>query len=273
MTSKETAHNENGASFYRTWGPLVLFVVAFIIAAFYLFESLAVREKYSYFIVLVSVSATAGYSFLFLVAPEFDSTRGLTGAGTALLAGALLVAFVVSGALLSIYVDLTFLNKSQQDLYVTSAFTGILRPLLPESPFVPDLVNIFVKHHFAIFVLVFSAIDLIFVKWSPRPHEKERFHRVFVVIDVPILIGVFATSVVKSLISENGELFEAGAISFQLIVGSFAAYLLDYYEVLTFKNIFGARIASVGRALCRIKSVVSICGTKSVEKRFPKRAR
>ena len=53
-----------------------------------------------------------------------------------------------------------------------------------------------------------------------------KYGRILLVVDLPILIAVVITFLLKQLMSDP-DLFESGAISFQFISGSIAAYVID----------------------------------------------
>lgn len=241
-----------------SWGPLILFAVVIAFSAWYV-RSPTVQERYHYFIVLVSVITTVFYSFVFLIAPEFQTGRGLSRCGAWLLAILLFISLVVSAILISIYVDLTFSTRSVENLYVNEAFVGAFNPLFSGSENnISHTVRLFVsglvEAHFFIFVFVFFLIDVVFVLYSPKPEERVRFRRVCLIIDVPILIAVLVTLLAKHVVREDGEFFQAGAISFQFITGTIAAYMLDNEPALT--SLPGRARASLAAAGASVRSVL-----------------
>jgi hypothetical protein len=218
---------------FRVFGPLALFAVSVLLAIIYLRNSCNVRAHYPDFIVLVSVAVTAIYSFVFLIAPEFHKDRGLPWLGVVCLAILLVASFLVSGTLFSVYVDRTFMGVVEDyKLHVFVAASSVLEPILGAGG-VDAFRAWIMEYHFAVYVGVFSLIDIVFCTLSPKRLERLKFRRVILFIDFPIACAIAGIVLLRRTVITDGSAmaFESGAIGFQLMSGSVAAYLLDNYIV------------------------------------------
>ena len=215
------------ARWYNILGPIFLFGLTIGIGVFYLVYSPAARTHIPDFVALLTIMATTLYSFVFLIAPEFDNNRGLYQPGATFLAGLLVLAFTFATLLLSIYMDRTFLGVSAASQYYSvKMLAALIAPFVGTVHPGTNYLGVLINFHFIIFVLVFSAIDLSFWTWSPRDSDKKRFKRLCLAIDLPMIIGVLVVVLLKSQMPDP-DVFESGAISLAFILGSAMAYILD----------------------------------------------
>jgi hypothetical protein len=137
----------------------------------------------------------------------------------------------ITGALSSIYFDRTFFEESTG--YIEAVFSEIFA----ETP-LESWLEVFVTLHFPVFVVLFVLIDGVFAYWSHEKVDRDRFGRILLILDAPLLIAVILVTYIKVRIRDKdeafragAEYFEAGAVSFQLIVGCFVAYFLELTEM------------------------------------------
>ncbi len=220
------------ALLHRIGGPLILIGAAAAIIARYLSTS-PDAVHCMYFVVLISLIVTVLYSFLFLIAPELSWHRGLEGAGVVCLAALLLLAGMTSTLLISVYIDLTFLDvKSYEKAHAVLATAAIFKAFFGEAAGISFVIRSLVYFHFLLFVLFFFLIDIVFAICLPNVGDKLRFKRVILFVDIPIICAILGTLAIKHGMEnpkspELSDAFEAGAIAFQLVSGTIAAYLLD----------------------------------------------
>jgi hypothetical protein len=87
-------------------------------------------------------------------------------------------------------------------------------------------------------VLLFVFIDAVFAGWSYKSADRDKFMRILLILDIPLIIAVTLVTGIKLSIGDRNtgfqdgaEYFEAGAVSFQLVIGCFVAYALELAEV------------------------------------------
>lgn len=220
---------------YPVLGPILLAIGVAVWVGWYWWQSDHVKARYPDFIVLVSVTWTAIYAFMFIIAPQFHHTKGLRTIGVIALALSLFVSLVISSILFSVYLDKTFADidaKQGIELYAVSAFRKLFKPLSGEH-WVQGAIDWFIHFHFLVFVGMYIVVDVIFAWWSPHPADRRNFRRLVFVVDIPIFIAVAVTIISGDHLTDvQRPIFEAGAISFQLITGNIAAYVLENYWII-----------------------------------------
>jgi hypothetical protein len=92
------------------------------------------------------------------------------------------------------------------------------------GPFLDD-------YHLIIFVLLYTAMDIIVAVGSINQGVKRRFSDIVVFVDLPILFSmVFIGIILRPMIGLQFYYFEAGVVSFQLIFGSLSVIGFDVLE-------------------------------------------
>jgi hypothetical protein len=245
--------------FGPVWGPIYIFFGFIASSAAFILISSQVQHHLPDFIALAAITFAVLYSFLFLIAPELAHDRGLEAPGFQWLAPLLIFGFVITSILISYYAERTFLAdppkicSGKGQLYAVDPpqlCFGVAKEVKSETapPFdtsyaerlltsmfgqrVSGGLEIVRKIHFFLFASVFTIIDLLFVFYAPRGIDRRKFRLIFLAVDVPIIIAVVGTLFLRWALEaedhfQRAETFESGAISFQLLSGSVAAYSID----------------------------------------------
>ena len=241
--------------FLQLFGPIALLAAMLALASFFITH---LSNAYiPNFIPLASITFAILYSFIFLIAPEFEFSEGLRPGGPGCLALFLIFGFVITAICLVSYADSTFvlprvcadiskaacdqkhwLNTLINDTYYSLG--GDQRLNLNWS------VDLFLQFHILVLALLFTGIDVVFLLYSHK--HSARFRKIVLIIDIPICLAVLGTILIKTHIeSAYQDTFESGAISFQFVSGSIAAYMLDNYSAL--QDSLGRRTSCVRRRL------------------------
>lgn len=215
-------------------GPVWFAATSILLFCLYFFFSGKVDPNhFPDFVVLSSVIFTSFYAYIFIVVPQFGASRGVLEGGVWWLGFWLLLSVLSSIILFSVYVDKTFFHVTSIDkLYVVRVLDQLASPIKVEwfQDFIHSSIRIFVEWHFAVFVVVFTAVDWIFSRHAPLGDDRNVFRRLLLIVDGPVVIAVFLTLFAgRALSNHDREIFISGAISFQLISGNAAAYILENY--------------------------------------------
>ncbi|MCI3133137.1 hypothetical protein [Phenylobacterium aquaticum] len=188
-------------------------------------------EKVPAIIVAISLFSTAAWSYINLLFPATWQSNSVFGNKIAVYLMFLtlfVIILIFSAGIVAFYASKIVRDDfSPNSLYVSGVELGN----------VGRIVDFVLEYHAIVFVGLFTLIDLLVLWGSNRSHDgwRRRFSNIIVFIDAPILLGLLIVDTLLKNATGSGRefsfyFFEAGAIAFQLLVGTIFAMVLDVVE-------------------------------------------
>lgn len=174
-----------------------------------------------HFLVSIAILSTAFYSVFAMLVPSMLSSRGFrSGFASGVVVGLIIFAFLVS-----IIFSASYFNSA-----VGSSF---IRVSLSDSAH--RSFEYILHLHGLIFVSLFTAVDLVYMCQHSDEDVRRSFRRVIFLIDAPMLGAVAVTEIVVGpFMGSHQEIFSAGCVSFQFVVGSIQVLIMERSNFLHF---------------------------------------